>query len=161
MKWLLLTSTGLANENIVIAFVPSAAESAKELEYVEESREELIRYGIKAGNIKEINLDHEIDYSEIESCDAMYVCGGNTFALLAKIRNTHFDAAIETFVNNGKVYLGVSAGSIVVTPSIAGAEVEPADLNNVGLKDLRGLNIVGFEVFPHVPEIVAYENVEK
>jgi dipeptidase E len=61
---------------------------------------------------------------------------------------------------SGKVYVGVSAGSIIITPNISIAEVEPADPNNVGLTNLTGLNIVDFEVSPHVPEMVSYENVE-
>lgn len=176
MKKLLLTSTGLSNEKIVhsffgliqkapedvrIAFVPAAASSPEEMNYVEESREELIRFGVRRENIKDFDLCHTIDYSEIEDCDAMYVCGGNTFNLLAKIRKTNFDVALERFLASGKVYFGVSAGSIVVTPSIEIALVEPGDSNDVGITDFRGLNIVDFEISPHVPEIVSYDNVEK
>lgn len=176
MKKLLLTSTGLSNkkiahaffsfivkapEDIKVAFVPTAATTTEEMKYVDESREELIRLGIKNENIKEINLDHEVDYFEIEDCDAMYVCGGNTFYLLDKINRTYFDVAIEKFLMSGKVYFGVSAGSIVATPNIATAGVEPADSNEVGLTDLGGLSLVDFEVSPHVPEIVSYNKVEK
>jgi peptidase E len=147
-------------ESIRIAFVPTAATNSEEMKYVAESRDELINLGIKGENIREICLNGVVDYSEIGDCDAMYVCGGNTFHLLDKIRKSHFELLLKKFLVVGRVYLGVSAGSIVVTPSIAIAKVEPADQNEVGLTNLSGLSVVDFEISPHVPEIVSYDSVE-
>ncbi|MGD0576549.1 MAG: Type 1 glutamine amidotransferase-like domain-containing protein, partial [Candidatus Staskawiczbacteria bacterium] len=48
----------------------------------------------------------------------------------------------------GKVYVGSSAGSIVAGRSIQTAEWI-GDRNTVHLKDLRGLNIVPFDIFCH------------
>jgi dipeptidase E len=49
----------------------------------------------------------------------------------------------------GKVYLGVSAGSIVMGTSIEVASIPPADPNLPGITDLSGLGIVDFEIEPH------------
>ncbi len=173
---LLLTSTGLSNpkiteaffglaakepKDIKVAFVPTASRIEEELKYVEESRRELINLSILADNIKNINLERNVDFEEIKDCSVMYVCGGNTFYLLNKIRETGFDEMMNQFIADNKVYVGVSAGSIIATPNINVAGVEPADPNDVGLIDLKGLNWVNFEVSPHVPEIVSYDNAEK
>lgn len=170
---LLLTSTGLTHPEIIqaflefveklpkkikIAFVSTAARSKEELSFVEESINELTDLGIE--NILSIDVNR-VSPKEILICDAMYVCGGNTFYLLNEVRCSGFDKIIKQFINSNKLYVGVSAGSILVTPTIEIAQVEPADPNDVGISDLTGLNIVGFEISPHTPEIISWENIDK
>lgn len=154
---LLLTSAGFSNkkiskvfldlfdksaEKIHIIFIPTASRSKEEMKYVGESRQELI--DLRINRIAILNLDHEIKKQEIENSDAVYVCGGNTFYLLKKIRESGFDKLLRDY--NG-IYVGVSAGSVVVGPNI---EVSaPWDENDVNLSDTTGLNIVNFAVVPH------------
>jgi len=177
---MLLTSTGLSTPKIAheffslivlnipkdpsqikIAFIPTAAVSDEEKEHAEQSKQQLLTLGIKEENINIVNVDHVISFEELKNDDAMFVCGGNTFYLLNQMKKMNFEIALNRFLSENKLYVGVSAGSIVVTPSIDVANVEPADPNDVGLTDFTGLNIVDFEVSPHVPEVVSYESVEK
>ena|SRR3989338_6164675 len=162
MTPLLLTSTGLTNQNITdcflkiidkpvskirIIFVPTASRSKEELIYVLESKKELLDLGIPEHNIKHLNLDHLVKFKEVRDFDVIYVCGGNTFYLLNKVKETGFDKVIKEFVETGKVYFGVSAGSILVCPNIDIAG--PFDENDVNLTDLTGLNLVDIVVSPH------------
>ena len=162
MTKLLLTSTGLANKNIAnqflqiidkpvsqikIIFVPTASKSKEELKYVQESKKELLDLGIFENNIKTINLDKPTSFQEVENFDVIYVCGGNTFYLLKKVRETGFDKVIIEFVKTDKLYFGVSAGSILVCPTIDIAN--PFDENDVNLTDLTGLNLTNVIVSPH------------
>lgn len=162
MTKLLLTSTGLANKNITnqflqiidkpvsqikIIFVPTASRSEEELKYVEESKKELLDLGILENNIKTLNLDKPVSFTEVEDFDVIYVCGGNTFYLLKKVRETGFDKVIVEFAKTGKLYFGVSAGSILVCPNIDIAS--PFDENDVNLTDLTGLNLTDVIVSPH------------
>ncbi len=168
MTKLLLTSTGLANQNIKnqflqiidkpisqvkIIFVPTASRSEEELKYVDESKKELLDLGIPENNIKTLNLDKPVSFQDVEGFDVIYVCGGNTFYLLKKVRETGFDKVIIEFAKTDKLYLGVSAGSILVNPDIstAGTGLEP-DENDVGLTDLTGLNLTDVLVSPHYCE---------
>ena len=168
MTKLLLTSTGLANQNITnqflqiiskpvsqikIIFVPTASRSKEELKYVNESKKELLDLGILENNIKTLNLDKPVSFQEVEDFDVIYVCGGNTFYLLKKVRETGFDKVIIEFVKTGKLYFGVSAGSILVNPNISAAStgLEP-DENDVNLTDLTGLNLTAIIVSPHYCE---------
>jgi len=163
MKKLLLTSAGLSNQNIRnefldllekpasetrIVLIPTASRTEEELKYVEESKEELIETGIKRENIKILDLDHKIIYKDVKRFDVIYVCGGNTFFILHKVRENNFDKVIERFVNEGKLYIGVSAGSIIATPSIATS----SDENDIGIKDLTGLKLVDVLIKPHYNE---------
>lgn len=83
--------------------------------------------------------------------DVIYVCGGNTFVYLDRIRKTGLDKFIVDSVKSNKsIYVGVSAGSIVAGPdiSIAGWGSE-GDLNDIDLKDLSGLGLTNMVVYPH------------
>ncbi len=165
MKKLLLTSAGFQNPEVAdeflkmvnkpatkikIILVPTASRTAEELKYVEKSKEELNDIGINQKNIKILDLSRKISYEEVADFDAIYVCGGNTFYILQKIRETGFDKIIKQFMENGRVYVGVSAGSIIVGPDIEIAGWGSiGDKNDVGLKDLKGLSLIDIAVFPH------------
>lgn len=154
---LLLTSAGFVNkevsdlflkllnkpvDQVKIAFIPTASRTEEEIKYVEESRRELLDLGIK--NIVTLNLDHKIKTDEIKYFDAIYVCGGNTFYLLSKIFESGLDKILKDYQG---LYVGVSAGSIVVGPNI---EISaPWDENDIKLVDTTGLGIVNFAVAPH------------
>jgi len=84
----------------------------------------------------------------VEGFDVIYFCGGNTFFILHKVRENGFDKVIERFVNEGKLYIGVSAGSIIMSPSIATS----SDENDIGIKDLTGLKLVDVLIAPHYNE---------
>ena len=157
---LLLTSAGfsttqiskkfleLANkpaDKIKIVFIPTASRNDKE--YHETAKKELFNLGIKKENLVVLDVDHKINFDEIRDFDVMYICGGNTFYLLAKMKEFGFDKTIREFVSSGKLYIGVSAGSILAGPNI---EVSaPYDSNDIGLKDFTSLGLADIIVFPH------------
>ena len=161
---LLLTSAGFENpevgqeflklvgksaEKIKIIYVPTAAWPEVDQSYVEFYKQELIRLGINKSNIKVLDVNRKIEYSEIEDFDVMFVGGGNTFYLLHQIKKFGFDKIIKKFIENGGVYTGISAGSYIVCPTIEAATWKHADRNVVGLKDLTALNLVTFLITAH------------
>jgi len=125
---LLLTSTGFSNpkigdffleaigkepKNIRVAFIPTASRTEEELFYARESKNELLDLGIV--DIVEFGLESNLSTDAFSNYDVIYVCGGNTYYLLKMIYQSGFDEAIKNFSG---LYVGVSAGSIVVGPSI-------------------------------------------
>lgn len=162
MKKLLLTSAGFENpkigklflelinkpaNEIKIIFIPTAAITKEEKYYVGKCEKELLGVGIRNQNIKVLELEHEILYKDVENFDVIYVCGGNTFHLLDKVRNTGFDKIIKQFIEEGKIYVGVSAGSIIMGPNIQIAIL--GDKDECGIKDFTGLNLTNIAVSPH------------
>ncbi len=160
---LLLTSAGISTPAIASEFsrlvnkrfsavkailIPTASRSKEELVYVEESKKQLLSLGIKT--IKSVNLDHAITKTELDWFDVVYVCGGNTFYLLDQARKNDFGPVIKQFANNVGVYVGVSAGSILVGPSVETAL--PFDTNDVKMKDFTGLGLTDVIVYPHYTE---------
>lgn len=159
---LLLTSTGFTNpkvrdffvkilnkpiSEVKIIFIPTASRTEEELYYVKESKTELINIGIKSKNLFVYNLDKKLSYNKARSYDVIYTCGGNTFYLTLKMREDGFDNIIKQLVKEGKLYFGVSAGSILAGPNIDIAS--PYDPNDVKLKNLSGLGLTDIIVSPH------------
>ena len=156
---LLLTSAGFVNPEIsqvLMKEIPKQAERCKVLmvsyaqnkneeSYVTASRKELESLGFK--DIQVLNLHKP---TKPDQADVIYVCGGNTFAILQKMRETGVDKFIVESVNGGTLYVGVSAGSIIAgkTIEIAGWGSQ-GDKNEVGLTDLSGLGFTDVAVSPH------------
>jgi len=171
---LLLTSGGLENKSIIqalsdllqkpfeeskVAFISTAANVEEDKSYVEKDYLSLKKIGIK--EIQEFDI---LDKSLIEikkvfnNTDIIWFTGGNTFYLLDQLKKTKLNKNIHKLLIN-KIYVGVSAGSIVATPNTLSAFIEPADTNSVNLTNFNGLNLVDFEISPHTKSYVPLENV--
>ncbi len=86
--------------------------------------------------------------SELGEFDAVYVGGGNTFALLAHLRESGFDRYLRAYVQDGKAVYGGSAGAVVLGRDIR--TVAHLDHNVVGLTETQGLNLAnGHAVWAH------------
>ena len=144
-----LRLTGKKNPRFL--FIPSASHVPEfEYEYVKET------YGaLGVTNIFLLNLDRPYSVSDAErlvkSADIIYLSGGNTFYFLKSIRRHHFDRLLVKFVQDGGVLAGLSAGAIIMTPTIASASYPKFDRdeNAVGIRNMDALNLVNFDFFPH------------
>jgi dipeptidase E len=84
--------------------------------------------------------------------DIIFLAGGNTFHFLSCLRKHKMISKLTKFAETpGKVIAGLSAGAIMMTPSITTASFPSFDCddNFVNLKDLKSLGLVPFELFPH------------
>jgi dipeptidase E len=92
---------------------------------------------------------------------AIYLSGGNTFYFLNQLRKNGLAPLLRKHVRRGGTLLGVSAGSIIMTPTIRMADCVPgeADDNFLGLKNLKALNLVPFECYPHYQASAASRRV--
>lgn len=133
---------GMPVNKAKVLFIPTAAIDDEAKEMAEMCRCELIKAGIPAENIMDYNIDGSISEDEAMKFDAIYITGGNTGHLLRRIKETGFDAIIKKMVYANKVYVGVSAGSIIATPNIGG----------VLDKNTAGLALVHAYISVHQPE---------
>jgi len=103
-------------------------------------------------NVEEIDISGKKEAEVmrvLELKDIIFVAGGNTFFLLKSMRECNFGKIVRKLMKLGKVYIGVSAGSIVAGQTIKTAGWKDADKNVVGLKNLKGLGLVPFDIFVH------------
>jgi len=165
---LLLTSAGIVNDTIAkalfdmagkkpadlkVAFIPTAAnvEEGNKVDWFFRQYEDLRRIGIIWIDMIDF-ADMDVDWqARLDECDALYVTGGNTFYLLDQIRKQGFGNYLEKALDS-KIYVGGSASSITMTPTIEVAAIPPGDPNIPGLTDLKGLGYVDFEIEPHCDE---------
>ncbi len=159
---LFLTSSGISNDELsssflklldkpvsenramIIAYVPTPEGEF----YTNQSKNELIEIGFN--DIEVVNISHDVDVSVLGLFDVVYVCGGNTFMILKRLKETGLFSFIAEQMNLGAVYVGVSAGSI-----IAGKNIEiagwgsQADSNDIELQNLKGLGFTKIVIYPH------------
>lgn len=161
---LLLTSSGLSKRDIgyalqgmfdkspsdvKVGFIPTAANvEPYNKDWVVSQFGQLQRYGFYQIDIVDIAADGVDWRTRLDACDMLWLSGGNTFYLLDQVRKTGFDEWLKENIDS-KVYVGGSASTILMTPTIAVAGLEPGDENVPGITDLTGLGHVNFEVEPH------------
>jgi dipeptidase E len=80
--------------------------------------------------------------------EALFMGGGNTYALLKRLREAGLLPAIRERVEAGMPYVGASAGSNVAGPTI----LTTNDWNVVALDVFEALGLVRFNVNPHYKE---------
>lgn len=136
-------------ENITVAFIATAADVYENKSFVDLDRNKLKEMGFK---IKEISLQSKNADElkrEVSGCGVIFVAGGNTFYLLQEVRKSGFDTVITDLVDTDTVYVGSSAGSVLVAPDIGLVSTfdDPADAPE--LKDYKGLDLVDYVVLPH------------
>jgi dipeptidase E len=85
----------------------------------------------------------------LASAEALLMGGGNTYALLQRLRGAGLLEAIRARVAAGMPYAGASAGSNVAGPTI----LTTNDWNVVGLDRFDALGLVGFNINPHYKEM--------
>lgn len=79
----------------------------------------------------------------------IHVEGGDTCYLLNAVRKSGFKKILDDFFERGGVYLGTSAGSYIMGPSIETTFWKHPEKNRHGLTDLVGLEYVPFMFFAH------------
>jgi dipeptidase E len=134
----------------VVTFVPNCSEDAEP--DFRDCKRQLAGIGIRSFHC--IPIDRPLSPEEEEtlfSSDGIFLGGGNTFYLLHSLKERRLLNKFRAFVRKGGVLMGLSAGSIVLTPNVMTAQVPSfeADDNDVGLTDLSALDLVPFEFSPH------------
>lgn len=134
----------------VVTYIPTAG-IAEEIEgMVEEETETLSRLGLEVDVLEISTASHQKMQESLINNDLIFVGGGNTFFLLQELRRTGANQILTDQVNNGKLYIGESAGAIVACPDIGySAEIDSVE-KAPDLKDYTGLNLVDFYLVPHI-----------
>jgi dipeptidase E len=136
--------------DITVAFISTAAKSQDNLDYVKKDWD--IMRDEMGFNVEEVDIDNKKEgevMKLLEFKDIIFVEGGNTFYLLNSMRKCNFKKIIRKLLKSGKVYIGVSAGSIVAGRTIQTANWKDGNKNIVNLKSLKGLGLVPFDIFVH------------
>lgn len=152
-----------ANENLVgktVTFIPTAAIPDKLDFHIRYSKELLAKMGLIVDELEISTASHSDIVKKIENNEYIYVAGGNTFFLLQEMNRTGTGNLIKTQINTGKLFIGESAGAILVAPDIEYSKDTDNPLMAPNLKSYDALNIVDFYPVPHYNDASLKEAVD-
>ncbi|MBY6185715.1 Type 1 glutamine amidotransferase-like domain-containing protein [Marinobacter hydrocarbonoclasticus] len=126
-----------------------ASEPDPQWRYFEPVREIYRQMGAKAVHYLELEAGYDPDVArQMMDCDLIHLCGGNTFRYLDGLQRRELLPELRAFAERGRALVGVSAGAMVLTPSIESAHL-CGDRNEVGLADTGAADVVPFQFVPH------------
>lgn len=157
MGGIVVTSNGFFTDEIRAAFqkiagdfstaaIITTASPRKELNrFARKAQADLIELGAKDVSFIDIEFENP---SALLGFDVIYINGGNPFLLLHHFRRSGANKILE-LVNPETTIVGVSAGSLVLGPSIEVVQHFTPEMNTIPLDDLNGLSMIDRIVFPH------------
>jgi dipeptidase E len=139
---------GCAGKKVV--FIPTASLTEKVTFYVGTDKKALEKLGMAVEELEVSTAPKDEIAGKISSADYVFVSGGNTFFLLQELRRTGTDKLIVEHIQKGKMYIGASAGSMILSKNIEyvkhmDSPADAPDLNN----DFTALSVVDFSIVPH------------
>lgn len=132
-----------------ITFIPTASLVEEVRFYVDDDRKAFEELGIIVEELEITAASPDKILEVLNRNDYIFVSGGNIFYLLQELRRKGADILITEQIRAGKLYIGTSAGSIILCPDIE--FVKEMDDNSTApeLQSFTGLNIVDFYILPH------------
>jgi dipeptidase E len=132
-----------------LAFITTASEVEDgEHWWVTADKDKLIKLGFGVDEFSITGMNIAQLEEKMKDKNGIFVCGGNTFYLLDQVVKTGFDKIIKEKIADGCLYIGSSAGSMIVGKGIN--LVSKID-DRSKAPDLKsdGLGIVDFAILPH------------
>jgi dipeptidase E len=153
-----------------LCYIPAEAEDS---EYeIKSAKKHLSRFlGLKS--FDSILLEFEKSFevkAKIAKSQILFLGGGNTFNLYDNIKKHRLKKILKEHLKSGKLIVGLSAGGIVLGPSLMMACYPSKDADECSKlrSDFSALNLVDFEVCPHfkssknmIKELSVYSSLSK
>ena len=131
-----------------LAFV-TAASLADEVAYYQRARAALAPRPPDGIDVQVMHLRWDAEpLATLAQADAVFVGGGNTYALLKRLREGQLLEPLRVRVQAGMPYIGSSAGANLAGPRI----LTTNDWNVVALDAFDALGLVPFNINPHYLE---------
>ncbi len=166
-----------------ILFIPTAAnvEEYKNYMYLTEKAFEDIGYEVDNFDISVFS--EKTVKEKLSKAEIIFISGGNTFYLLQELKRKNLISYLKERIENGLLYIGESAGSVITGPNIEYASLaddktlakELSDYTGMNLidffaddkmlakelSDYTGMNLIDFYIVPHFGEEPFAESSEK
>ena len=146
MKATFLKEVGGKISELRVSIITTASPIKEQNKYVQKAYNDFRDMGFNFINFLDLEYD---DPKVLLNCDVIYINGGNPFHLLLHIKRSGSEEIFRHLSQQNIIFVGVSAGAIVLGPNIHIVQFFTPEMNNVNLEDLTGLNLVELMVFPH------------
>jgi len=132
-----------------LAFIPTASLVEKVRFYVDDDRKAFEKLGLIIEELEVSTATTEEIATALERNDYIFISGGNTFYLMQELKKKGADKLLIEQINNGKLYIGTSAGSIIASPNIEFVSDMDETKKASELTEYSGLHLVDFYLLPH------------
>jgi len=141
--------TGIPKNQMKIGYITTSSKGARDKSFFE--------------NVKNVIRDNGYDFEEVDiesktkeelrsffkDKNIIHMEGGNTFYLLKAIRETGFAEILKDLLEEGRTYIGTSAGAYIMCPSVDVANWDKTGKSRFGIADFAALNHVSFVLKVH------------
>lgn len=134
-----------------VLFVANAADPYDKKWWIDLDRKKFAELGYRVIEI-DLRALSVADFTlALANADLLHVCGGSVYYLVNLLRERGLDAVIIDAVKNGNViYTGSSAGSIIISRSIAAFDCDEEEAEHIAkVPDKKGLGLADFVIVPH------------
>ncbi len=132
-----------------ILYITTGANKVDDVSFVERHLERVAERNLNYMSY-DIEGKSETEISKtMDNYDIIHMEGGNTFHILKTIYTTNFDKILKRRLDEGMNYIGTSAGSYVMTPSIITATWNDRGFDRCRLEDFTALNYIPFILKAH------------
>lgn len=148
-------------ESKKILFIPTATNVDEYKKYIHLTQKVFEDFGYEVENFDISVFSEETVKEKISETKIIFVSGGNTFYLLQELKKKNLISYLRKKIENGLLYIGESAGSVITAPNIGYADIVDDKALATELNDYTGLNLVDFYVVPHFEEEPFVESSRK
>lgn len=139
-------------ESKKILFIPTAANVEEYKKYMHLTQKAFEDFGYEVENFDVSVFSEEIAKEKLSEAKIVFISGGNTFYLLQELKRKNLITYLKERIENGLLYIGESAGSVIAAPDIEYASVIDDKTVATELDGYAGLNLVDFYIVPHFEE---------
>lgn len=137
-----------------VTFIPTASIVEEYVGHVENDQKAFEALGIIVDTLEISTATATEIKTKLRENDYIFVSGGNTFYLLQEMRRSGAEQVIKQQIALGKVYIGTSAGSVIMSPNIEYLEAMDDKSKATSLESYKGLEqidkylLVHYQNFP-------------
>ena len=139
-------------ESKKILFIPTATNVDEYKKYIHLTQKAFEDFGYEVENFDVSIFSEEIAKEKLSEAKIVFISGGNTFYLLQELKRKNLIPYLKERIENGLLYIGESAGSVIAAPDIEYASIVDDKTLATELDDYTGLNLVDFYIIPHFEE---------
>ena len=139
-------------ESKKILFIPTATNVDEYKKYIHLTQKVFEDFGYEVENFDVSVFSEEIAKEKLSQAKIVFISGGNTFYLLQELKRKNLTSYLKERIENGLLYIGESAGSVIAAPDIEYASIVDDKTLATELEDYTGLNLVDFYIVPHFEE---------
>ncbi len=141
--------TGIPRNQMKIGYVTTAAKGVRTPSFFENVKKTIRENGYDFKDIDIEGRTKEELRDLFKDKNIIHVEGGNTFYLLKAVRETGFAEVLKELLDEGRVYIGTSAGAYLMCPTIEVANWDDTGKDRFAINDFTGLAYVPFILKVH------------